>query len=320
MKDSRVVVREARGKDPLLVVRDMLDRLELGKAVAGKSVVLKPNLCTERPEILEVANTSPVVLEAVVAYLRDHTSSIVIGESDGSRYSANAAFQNNGTYELGRKYGARVVNFSEDEQAAVANRDFAGWTFAKSWLDADIFITVPKIKTHATAYFTGALKNQWGCIPRKDRILLHRRLDELIGSVNAVRPVDFAVMDGLVAMEGRGPINGTPIALDVLIAANDPVAIDVYAMRLAGLVPEKSKHVMHAGKVLKLGETSADLMVVDSDLQRAVPALEEARADWAIKTMNAISRSESLTKLLIMNDGIFYPLRAAVQRIRSVVG
>jgi hypothetical protein len=138
--------------------------------------------------------------------------------------------------------------------------------------------------------------------------------------VNAIRPADFAVMDGLLAMEGRGPINGPPVALDVLLAANDPVAIDVCAMSLVGLIPEKSKHVMYAGNVLKLGETSMAGVVLDSDLQRDLPRLKEAHTDWAINTMNVISRSEFLTRQLIMNDGIFYPLRSVVQRIRNVVG
>jgi len=319
-RESRVIARDLRGKDTFVVVGEMLDRLEVGKAVEGKSVVLKPNLCTERSEILEVANTSPVVVEAIVRYLRDYTSTIVIGESDGTRYSANDAFRNNGTYDIGRRYGVQVLSFTEDVQVPVEQQDFAGWTFAKTWIDADIFITAPKIKTHATTYFTGALKNQWGCIPRNDRILLHKRLHHLIGMVNAIRPVDFAVMDGLVAMEGRGPINGPPVALDLLIAANDPVAIDVCAMRLVGLTPEKSKHVMYAGKVLNLGETSMDRVVLDSDVHRDLPRLKEAQTDWAINTMNVISRSEFLTRQLIMNDGIFYPLRSMVQKIRNAVG
>ena len=64
--------------------------------------------------------------------------------------------------------------------------------------------------------FTGALKNQWGCIPRYDSILLHKHLHELIAAVNAIRPVTLALMDGLVGMQGRGPINGYPIDLKVL--------------------------------------------------------------------------------------------------------
>ena len=69
------------------------------------------------------------------------------------------------------------------------------------------------------------MKNQWGCIPRYDRILLHKHLHELIGKVNSIRPVTLALMDGLVGMQGRGPINGYPIDLNVVLASRDPVAL-----------------------------------------------------------------------------------------------
>lgn len=138
--------------------------------------------------------------------------------------------------------------------------------------------------------------------------------------VNDIKPANFAVMDGLVAMEGRGPINGAPVAMDVLIVANDPVAIDVYAMKLSGLDPEKSLHVYYAGNVLNLGETYLDKMLIDDNIGRNLPKLKEANTDWAIKTTNIISRSEFLTRNLIMNDEIFYLLRSVVQKIRNVVG
>src|SRR5437764_763398 len=91
---------------------------------------------------------------------------------------------------------------------------------------ADPFVTLPVLKTHATTVFTGALKNQWGCIPRYDRILLHKHLHELIVEVNRLRPVTLALMDGLVGMQGRGPINGYPIDLNALLASRCPVALD----------------------------------------------------------------------------------------------
>src|SRR5205823_7592570 len=104
-------------------------------------------------------------------------------------------------------------------------------------------------KTHATTVFTGALKNQWGCIPRYDRILLHKYLHELIGDINKFRPVTLALMDGLVGMQGRGPINGYPINLDVLLASRDPVALDATAMRLIGLEPATARHLVHAHRI-----------------------------------------------------------------------
>ena len=84
---------------------------------------------------------------------------------------------------------------------------------------------------------------------RCDRLLLHKHLHRLIGDINKLRPVTLAVMDGLVGMQGRGPINGYPIDLDVLLASRDPVALDATAMHLIGLDPATSTHVVHAGRI-----------------------------------------------------------------------
>lgn len=148
MNVPTIISRDVFGRDIFTSLQEMLDQIGVGDAVKGKVVILKPNLCTERQEILEVANTSPLVIEGVVQYLKGYTKKIVIGESDGMQYSANEAFRNNGTYEIGKKYDVKIVNFSEDEQVPVDNEDFHGWTFSKTWIDADIFITIPKIKTH----------------------------------------------------------------------------------------------------------------------------------------------------------------------------
>ena len=139
----------------------------------------------------------------------------------------------------------------------VPDARMTGFGMSKTWLEADVFITLPVLKTHATTVFTGALKNQWGCIPRYDRILLHKHLHELIVEVNRLRPVTLALMDGLVGMQGRGPINGYPIDLNVLLASRDPVALDATGMRLIGLDPLTSQHVVHAEKI-GLGHLAAD--------------------------------------------------------------
>src|SRR5438128_241025 len=118
------------------------------------------------------------------------------------------------------------------------------------------------LKTHATTVFTGALKNQWGCIPRYDRILLHKYLHALIGDVNKLRPPTLALMDGLVGMQGRGPINGYPINLNVLLASRDPVALDATGMRLIGLDPWTSEHIVH-GQKIGLGTLRQEEIVVD---------------------------------------------------------
>jgi uncharacterized protein (DUF362 family) len=192
-----------------------------------------------------------------------------------------------------------------------------GFGLARTWLEADAFVTLPVLKTHATTVFTGALKNQWGCVPRYDRILLHRYLHELVGDLNRLRPVTLALMDGLVGMQGRGPINGYPIDLGVLLASRDPVALDATGMRLIGLDPHTSRHVVHGGRI-GLGQVDADRIAVDGPFDEVRTVAEPAVEDWAIKVMNRVARSEFLTRHVMLNDRVFYPVRKAVGALRRV--
>jgi uncharacterized protein (DUF362 family) len=283
----------------------------------GGSVVVKPNLCTERPEMIHCANTSLAVLRAVCMVLRERTPNVTIVESDGARYPAEAAFENTGVYSMAAELGCKVLNLSKDTLVDVPDPRMAGFGMSKTWLGADCFVTLPVLKTHATTVFTGALKNQWGCIPRFDRILLHKHLHELIVEVNRLRPVTLALMDGMVGMQGRGPINGYPIDLNVLLASRDPVALDATGMRLIGLDPLTSAHVVHAQKI-GLGRLAADEVTVDGPFAEVATRAEPAVEDWAIKLMNRVSRSPFLTRNLLLNDGVFYPIRRAVNAVRGV--
>jgi uncharacterized protein (DUF362 family) len=279
--------------------------------------VIKPNLCTERPEMIHCANTSLSVLRAVCQVLRERTADVTIVESDGARYPAEAAFENSGVYKMAAELGCKVINLSKDTLVDVPDARMAGFGMSKTWLEADCFITLPVLKTHATTVFTGSLKNQWGCIPRYDRILLHKHLHELIVEVNRLRPVTLALMDGLVGMQGRGPINGYPIDLNVLLASRDPVALDATGMRLIGLDPVTSKHVVHAEKI-GLGTLQGDRILVDGPFAELTTRVEPAIEDWAIKLMNRVSRSQFLTRNLLLNDGVFYPIRRCVNGVRGV--
>jgi uncharacterized protein (DUF362 family) len=249
--------------------------------------------------------------------LQERTRRITIVESNGARYPAEAAFENNGVYRLADELSLKVLNLSNDELIDVPDPRMQGFGMARTWLEAEAFITLPVLKTHATTVFTGALKNQWGCIPRYDRILLHKHLHELIGDVNRLRPPTLALMDGLVGMQGRGPINGYPINLNVLLASRDPVALDATAMRLIGLDPSTSQHLVHSHKI-GLGQMAEERIVVDGPFAELRTVVEPASEDWAIRLMNRVSRSPLLTRHLLLNDGVFYPVRRAVMLVRGL--
>lgn len=315
--NTTVFLRRAKPSEAAPVVRELLDACRWKELIpVGASVAVKPNLCTERPEQIHTANTSAEVLRAVCQILRERTDRVTIVESDGARYKAETAFENNGVYQIANELGVRVVNLSKDELVEVSDHRMKGFGLARTWLEADAFITLPVLKTHATTVFTGAIKNQWGCVPRYDRILLHKYLHQLVSDLNKMRPVSIALMDGMVGMQGRGPINGYPINLNVLLASCDPVALDATGMRLIGLDPLVSEHLVHGSRI-GIGEIDIQKIIVDGPFNELKIRAEPAVEDWAIKVMNQVAKSSFLTRNFMLNDRFFYPVRKVVGFVRK---
>lgn len=308
MTKSRVFIRSARERSVAEAVHEVMKLCDWEAVVPrGARVVIKPNLCTPSPDIIEVANTSPEVLSAICALLKTRTDNVVIGESDGVRYTAEEAFVMNGTIDLAKRFGYEVKSFSKDTLVEVNHPHLKGWGLPKTILDADVFITTAKIKTHATTAFTGALKNQWGCIPQHNRLILHKYLHTLIGDVNRILKPKLAIMDGMMGMEGRGPINGVTVNLGIIAGSRDLVALDSACMRFVGLDPKTSKHIVHASHT-RLGTMDESEIDVDADCT-AVKQFVPADVDWPIAAMNLITKSEFLTRNLLLNDRIFFPAR-----------
>ena len=94
-------------------------------------------------EQIHTANTSIGVLRAVCEVLLQQTSRITIVESDGGRYPAEAAFENNGVYALAAELGLKVLNLSKDELIEMPDPRLKGFGMARSWLEADAFVTLP---------------------------------------------------------------------------------------------------------------------------------------------------------------------------------
>jgi len=184
-------------------------------------------------------------------------------------------------------------------------------------LTSNVFITLPVVKTHALTCFTGCIKNQWGCVPQYDRILLHQHLDPMLAELHVMFKPQLAIMDGIIAMEGRGPANGKPRRLDLLLASRDSVALDATAMRLVGLDPRQCRHLrMTAEK--GLGRWEQEAIRVDGDWERHATQFEPAILDKAIAAMDYMSRYRWFVKYMLEKNFVFYPVRALVQMLRRV--
>jgi uncharacterized protein (DUF362 family) len=299
-------------------VREIFEKFDYEETIPrGCKVAVKVNLSTPFEENADGSNTNPEILRAVCEVLKERTDNIIVGESNGMRYDTEDAFEVSGYVAILKDFGLSPTNFTKDEWVETGEPLIKGWGLSKKLMEADVFITLPVLKTHATTVFTGALKNQFGCYPQHNRILLHPKLDDVLVLINKILKPRLAIMDGIIAMEGRGPINGKPRQMDLVLGSSDPVALDATAMRLVGLDPYSSGHIRKAAEA-GVGAIVEGDIEVDGDFERFSTTFEPAERDLPIRMLGVISHSRFLTEKLILNPESFYPLRSAAIMFREV--
>jgi uncharacterized protein (DUF362 family)/Pyruvate/2-oxoacid:ferredoxin oxidoreductase delta subunit len=238
----------------------------------GQQVLLKPNLLAGyAPE--RAVTTHPAVVRAAIRLVQEAGGTAVVGDSPGVGSLASVAMTCGITRVLEEtgaalgEFGTAVAFEAPDNQ--VAKR----LTLARAVADADVLITLPKLKTHGQMTLTGALKNQYGLILGKQKAQWHFRLQRpewlaaLILDIHRVARPALAIMDAVVGMEGQGPSGGRPRYLGALLASRDLAAVDTLACHLIGLDPG-AVPVLVAARRDGLGATRfADLDVVGDEWQ-----------------------------------------------------
>jgi uncharacterized protein (DUF362 family) len=248
-------------------VKSGFDSLEDLALNSDSAVVIKPNLCAIRTP--ETGTTTDVrVVEAIVYELkrRFDVSDISIIESDGAQVLADMAFKLLGYERVLSKLNVKLVNISK---VLYSVREFPENVFIKKLKvpkiieEADLLVSVPKIKTHDLCTFTGALKNQYGCNPYPRKTIYHKHLDDVIVDFNLIFRPDVIIVDGIVAMEGhKGPTEGVPIRMNTLIFGRDPVAVDHLICRLIGIDPDSVRYLIEAER-RGVGNTNYKTIGVD---------------------------------------------------------
>lgn len=315
---TKVILRGVSEASLLESVRECMELCDWKNWVPRDgTIVLKPNLCTIVPEQMEKSNTDLRITKAVCEVLLERTNRIYIGEADHLRRTADQAFEHTGHAQMAKQLGIQVANFTKLPTVSVPCEPIGKLELPKLLIEADAFITLPVLKTHALTYFTGALKNQWGCVPQHNRILLHRVIDELLASLQKAFRPKLTVMDGIVAMEGRGPVNGPARRLDLILVGQDAVAVDATSMRLVGLKPERARHIVLAAQQ-GLGKMSAEDIEVDGDWAAHATKFQPGEMDWAISSMLYMSQYRWFVKYILENDYVFKPARSFVAFLRKL--
>jgi uncharacterized protein (DUF362 family) len=208
----------------------------------GAEVSLKPNLGWDL--FLPGSVTSPWALEGVVQTIRDWVGTIYVVESDQVVVDVEKAFRLNRIDRICRDYGLTWVNMTRGPMRTVPlpqGRVLKELTVPEILLRTTL-VTVPVIKTHNKTVITGAIKNQWGCLPMF-RHNYHLVLDAALADINTVARPCFAMMDATIGLEGNSPKSGTPKVVNRMLASGDCVALDAVAAKIMGFEPARIGHL-----------------------------------------------------------------------------
>jgi uncharacterized protein (DUF362 family) len=237
---------------------------ELGVDVTGKRVLLKPNLVEYEPGT--VINThANVIVGAAIALKRAGAREVAVAEGPGHRRDIEYLITSTGLLDHLRDERAPFIDLNHDDVRPTRLRSwFTGLqelSLPASILDADLVVSMPKLKTHHWASMTCSMKNLFGTVPGAvygwPKNLLHLKgIEQSILDLTATIRPRLAIVDAIVGMEGDGPIMGTPKAVGALLMGTDVVAVDATAARLMRLRPERIAYIAEARK--HLGNVAVD--------------------------------------------------------------
>jgi uncharacterized protein (DUF362 family) len=263
--DAARFARPARARTAILAHADYDDALAdtvlrglrlFDLDVRDRRVLLKPNLVEFDPN--GVINTHPALITATIeAFRRLGAREVTVGEGPGHRRDNEYLLDASGLGYALRDTRAQYVDLNTDSVRATAARtrftELGQLYLPETVLDADLIVSMPKMKTHKWAGATLSMKNMFGIMPGAvygwpKNVLHWNGIARSILEINAALAVPrFNIVDGIIGMEGNGPIQGDAIHSGVLVFGSDPVAVDATAARLMRIDPLRMGYLQVAG-------------------------------------------------------------------------
>jgi uncharacterized protein (DUF362 family) len=267
-----VAIIRARSYSEDLVSRMLEGVRQTGLDARGKRVLLKPNL-VEFDSSTVINTDASIIAAAVELFHRLGASDVRIGEGPGHRRDTLDLADDARYRATIPKFESIFTDLNRDDVSPI--RGFADepeFYFPNTVLGADLIVSLAKMKTHHWAGATLSMKNLFGLVPGAVYGWPKNKL-HYIGIPRAVVELSrhfrntFAIVDGVVGMEGNGPIQGTPKPAGVLVMGRDLVAVDSTCCRIMGIDPEKVEYLrmaadlghVHPGRIEQRGETIASV-------------------------------------------------------------
>jgi uncharacterized protein (DUF362 family)/NAD-dependent dihydropyrimidine dehydrogenase PreA subunit len=240
-------------------------------AIAGKSVVVKVNAIRTCDPDQSAIVTHPALLKAVISTLeRLGPSRITVGDSVGTESYGNSGYVF-ATTGLAAAAGKYYRNLSLNLKPVEVERPFKRRVAVlRDVLEADVYISLAKMKTHGMTMLSGAVKNNYGLLAGAQKSWYHYYSErpelfaEIVVEMYRLRPPDLVIMDGILAMEGYGPCSPETHRVNRVLASTDAVALDAVVARMMGFGPDEVPYLRIA-KEWGVGETDLDAVEIEGD-------------------------------------------------------
>ena len=256
--------------DPFKNVVEALKMINAEKAVdKSEKTLIKPNyIVAEGPDYVHV--TDPRIVEALIIWLKNlGVDDITVAEGGLSIDTVDRAFKITGLTKVAKKYEVKLVNLNKDKfvKVKIPNPyDLKEVNIAKTVLEADCIVNVPKLKIHHIAGVTLCAKNLMGCIWPKG--IMHINIHEKLADLASIIKPRINIIDGIIGSEGD-EISGDPVRMNLIIAGLDIVATDTVGCLVMGIDPRKAKFlqlmskkglgICDLSKIRVLGESLAEV-------------------------------------------------------------
>ena len=239
--------------------------------IGGKNVVVKVNALRACDPDREAIVTHPALVKAVIdKVVTLKPNRIIVGDSVGTEsygrsgtvFGATGLAEAAGPYYRNLSLNLKVVDVEKPFKRKVA--------VLKDVLDADVYISLAKMKTHGMTMLSGAVKNNYGLLAGAQKSWYHFHSEtpeafaEILIEMYRLRPPDLAIMDGILAMEGYGPCSPEVRWVNRVLASTDAVALDTVMRRMVGFRADEVPYLRLAGQ-MGIGKTALEAIEIEGD-------------------------------------------------------
>lgn len=272
-----VVIEKTEYGDASDIIPKIINVLEFTEIKADSTVIVKPNMLSALPPEMAVT-THPEIVRGVIGWLEgENVNNIVVGDNPG-KFEKGYVERAGRVTRIESAANKYFTNISKEAHTVKLDSSATDFTvISKVFLEADVFISLPKLKTHQLTILTGGIKNSFGMLKGSEKTRMHSlcmsktSFSRLIVEIYKIRPPDLVIVDGILGMEGAGPgRTGTPRHIGLLIAGTNAVEVDSVIAELMGIDSQSIDHIRIAGE-MGLGESRiSNIKVVDSSGNEAV--------------------------------------------------